>query len=248
MPPLFQHYMRRSQNIPLPPRYTPFSTTTCDTPSIYPSLPDYASPFPQVDPTLPKFGPPSLPEYTLFSTTISDAPGIYSSLPEYISLVYDYIYMWRFLQNLHLFLRICPLFHLQESIAFYQKITFFHYYMRRLPDSTPPSENIPPPLSTILFDPPSIYASLPEYTLYFYNYMRRSHNLPLHPKIYPRFHNYMRHSQYLTLPPGIYPFLPEDTPHLYNYAMPPESTPPPQNIPLPFKHLYAILPKSTPSS
>ena len=40
--PLFNNYMRLSQNIPLPPRIYPFSTTIilCDPPIIYPSLPE----------------------------------------------------------------------------------------------------------------------------------------------------------------------------------------------------------------
>ena len=39
----------------------------------------------------------------------------------------------------------------------------------------------------MLCDPPRIYPSLPEYTPFFKNYMRPSHNLPLPPRIYHHF-------------------------------------------------------------
>ena len=74
----------------------------------------------------------------------------------------------------------------------------------RLPDYTPPSQNLPPlfnkficatfpesippsqdtpPFSTTICDPPRIYPSLPEYTPVFnnYNIMRNSQNLPSLP-------------------------------------------------------------------
>ena len=55
-------YVRPSQNLPPSQNIPPFSTTTCDSPRIYPSL----------------------PEYTPFSTTIilCDPPRIYSFFPE----------------------------------------------------------------------------------------------------------------------------------------------------------------------
>ena len=56
----------------------------------------------------------------------------------------------------------------------------------RLPESTPPSQNIPP-FSTTICDPPRIYPSLPEYTTIFNNYLWSSQNLPLPPRIYPHF-------------------------------------------------------------
>ena len=85
------------------PEYTPFSTTKCDLPRIYPSLPE-SIPLstkiilcvaPRIHPHLPEYTPPfstinmTLPESTTpsqnmppFSTTISlcDAPRIYPSL------------------------------------------------------------------------------------------------------------------------------------------------------------------------
>ena len=55
----------------------------------------------------------------------------------------------------------------------------------RLPESTSPSQNIPP-FSTTICDPPRIYSSLPEYTPIFNNYkiMRPSQNLPLPSRIF----------------------------------------------------------------
>ena len=60
--PFQQMYVRPSQNLPPSQNIPPVSTTTCDSPRIYPSL----------------------PEYTPFSTTIilCDPPRIYPSLPE----------------------------------------------------------------------------------------------------------------------------------------------------------------------
>ena len=94
-------------------------------------------------------------------------------------------------------------------------------------------------------DPPRIYPSLSDYTLFFNNYMRPSQKLPLPPRIYsPPFNNYMRPSQNLPLPPWnippfstttilcdpprIYPSLPEYTPLFNNYNIMRRS----QNLPL----------------
>ena len=73
--PNFHNYMRPSQNLPLLPRIYPlFNKCMCDPRTIY-------------SPTLPCDSPriyPSLPEYTPFSTIIilCDPPRIYPSLPE----------------------------------------------------------------------------------------------------------------------------------------------------------------------
>ena len=72
-------------------------------------------------------------------------------------------------------------------------------------------QNIPPPFSITMCDPPRIHPSLPEYTpLLFnnYNIMRPSQNLPLLPRIYPPPFStnwYVRPSQNLPLPTRIYP-------------------------------------------
>ena len=133
----------------------------------------------------------------------------------------------------------------------------------RLPESTPPSQNIPP-LSTNICDPPRIYSSLPEYTppfqklnatlpestplsqnigptLLFNNYIR--------PRIYPSLPEYTPFSTTICGPPRIYPSLPEYTPFSTSTIMRPS-----QNLPLlpriypTFQQLYATLPESTPSS
>ena len=98
--PLFNNYMRPSQNI------TPFSTTICEPPRIYPPPPDYTPLFnnymrpsqnlplpPRIYPLFNKYIRPSqnlaiAPRiYTPHLwTTICDPPRIYPSLPEYSPL------------------------------------------------------------------------------------------------------------------------------------------------------------------
>ena len=48
----------------------------------------------------------------------------------------------------------------------------FQQLYATLPESTPPSQNIPPFSKMHMCDPPRIYHSLPDYTLFFNNYMR----------------------------------------------------------------------------
>ena len=74
--------MRPSQNLPLPLRICLLLITICDTPTIYPYIPEYTPPFltticdpPRIYPYLPEYTPPLL-------TTICDPPRIYLSLPE----------------------------------------------------------------------------------------------------------------------------------------------------------------------
>ena len=113
-------------------------------------------------------------------------------------------------QNLPLPPRIYPFFNnamrCSQNLPLFPKIyTLFNKCTcATLSESSPPSQNIPPFLTTIC-DPPRIYPSLPKYTPLFHNYMRPSQNLPLPPRIYPLFHKYiiMQHSQNLTLPPRI---------------------------------------------
>ena len=116
----------------------------------------------------------------------------------------------------------------------------FQQLYATLPESTPPSLNIPPFSTTIcapprIYPPPRIY--LPFQQLYpplqestppsqnipplFNSYMRPSQNLSLPPRIKPLFHNYniIRPSQNLPLPPRIYspcqPIYMCDPPRIY---------------------------------
>ena len=125
-----------------------------------------------------------------------DPPRIYPSLPEYIPLLNKYIIMRRS-HNLPRPPKIYPPF--QQLCA-------------TLPESTPPSQNIPPFSTNILLcDAPKIYPpsqNIPPFLTHLY--VRPSQNLPLPPKIYPLFQQL--------------------------YATLSESTPPSQNIP-PFQQL-----------
>ena len=88
-----------SQNLPLHPRiYPPFSTTLCDAPRIYPSLPEYTPLFNNYN-IMRLY--PCLTESTSFSKTIRfcDPPKICLSLPEYFSVLgasgrLSHSYMW----------------------------------------------------------------------------------------------------------------------------------------------------------
>ena len=172
--------MRRSQNLPLPPRLSPppFQTIyMCDSPRIYPSLPEYTPLFKNYRPMLRIYPSGLLPQYT-------------------------------------------PIFNKCILCA-------------TLPESTPPSQNIPP-FSATVCDPPKIYPSLPKYTLIFNKYiiMPPCQNLPLPSGIYPLFNQFIcatlpestppgsSHNippfefqqMYMCDPPRIYPSLPESTP------------------------------------
>ena len=97
---------------------------------------------------------------------------------------------------------------LPESTPPSQNIPHFKHLRATFPRSTPPSQNIST-FSTTIWDPPRIYPSLPEYTPSLLSYyMRPSQNLPLPPRIYPYFQQL--------------------------YATLPESTLPPKNVPPPF--------------
>ena len=113
---------------------------------------------------------------------------------------------------------------LPESTSPSQNIPPFQQIYATLPEYTPSSQNIPP-FSTIICDPPKIYPSVPEY------------------RPYPPFQQ-------------LYATLPESTPPLQKYTPPfqqlyatlPDSTPPSQNVPHFQCQLYATLPQSTPPS
>ena len=142
--PLFNNYMRPSQNLPLPPRIYPlFNKFTCA--------------------TLPESSPPPLPEYRsipLFNK--------FTFLSEYTPLFNNYL---RPSQNLPSHSEYTPLFNkcicaiLPESIPPSQNTLSFstnNLHVR-------PSQNLslPPriyPLSTPICGPPRIHPSLPEYT------------------------------------------------------------------------------------
>ena len=146
---------------------------------------------------------------------------------------------------------------LSEYTPLYNKFTCV-----TIPESTPPSQNIPP---------------------FFNTYMRTSHNLPLPPRIYLPFQYLYANVQESSLlsqniplfaktiilcdPPRIYPFFPEYTPlfnkftcatllesttpsqnitPLFNtYMQPSQNLPLPPRIYLPFQYLYANLLEST---
>ena len=177
-------YTRPSQNLPLPPRLdTPFLTTICDTPIIYPFL----------------------QEYTPFSTTICDTPIIYPFLPEYTPLFYNY--MWRY-QNLPHNPRIYPA--LPEFTPPSHNIPPLLRYAT-LPKSTPPSQNkLHPFFDNYIIDTLIIHPSLPEYTPFCIK--GGSQNIPHLSRIYPPFlqlyamlSESIPPSQNLPRPPRIYP-------------------------------------------
>ena len=104
-------------------------------------------------------------------------------------------------------------------------------YMCDLPESTRPSQNIPPFQQMYMCDPPRIYPSLPEYTPLSTNiYVRPSQNIPFPPRIYLRF-------QQLCDPPRIHPHFQQLN------ATFSKSNPPSQNTP-PFFNNYIIMRRS----
>ena len=159
---------------------------------------------------------PSIPEYTPLSKNVHVRPSQYIHPPQNIPPLFNN-YMQPS-QNLPLPLR-------NESTP-----PPFNYYNVIFPESTPPSQNIPPFQKIYMCNPPSIHPSLPEYTPPFQQlyatlpeYTPSSQNIPLSstttciilcddPRIYPSlpeytplFNNYMRPSQNLPLPLGIHP-------------------------------------------
>ena len=104
----------------------------------------------------------------------------------------------------------------------------------RLPESTPPSQNIPP-FSTTICDPPRIYSFLPEYTPF------QQLILCDPPRIYPSLPEYTSPLSTTTCdPPRTYYSLPEYIPFFNKFICGTllESTPPSQNISLFSTNLY----------
>ena len=160
-PSLFTNYMRPSQNLPLPPRiYPPFQQMyMCDPPRIYASL----------------------SVYTLFSTTMCNPSRIYPSLLEYTPPFSTTIILCDpsridpsllpgYTPPFSTTIILCDPPRVYPSLSEYTPLCNKCICVT-LPGSTPPSQNIPPPL--------------------FNNYMRPSQTLPLPPKYTPFQQMYM---------------------------------------------------------
>ena len=152
------------------PEYIPFSTILCARSSQNLPIPEYTplfNKFKFVCATFPESSP-HFKNITPFSTTICDTPRIYPSLTDYTSPPFSTNVYVRSSRNLPLPPRIYP------------PPLFNKFICATLPESIPPSQNIPP----------------------FNNYMRHSQKLPLPPRIHPFFDNYT------PPPPRIYPTSP----------------------------------------
>ena len=143
-PPLFNKciYATLPESTPPSQNILPFSTTVCDPPRIYPSV----------------------PEYTPFSTiiTLCFHPRIYPSLPEYTPLPFQPIYMYDPPRIYIPFLTTIyhgPRIYLPPPS---QNIPLFSTTICDPPRISPPSQNIRP-FSKTICDPPRICPSLPEY-------------------------------------------------------------------------------------
>ena len=206
IPPLFNNYMRPSQNIPLPPRiYSLFNKCMCD-------------------PTLPE-SPPPPPEYIPFSTTIIlCGPSRIYPFPESTPL---------FNQFMCATTTICDPPRIHPSP---QNIPLFQQLYATFPESTPPSQNIGlPSFSTNLYMRPShnlpllprIYPLFNKCMCDPHRIYPPSQNIPPFstttcdcPRIYPSLPEYTPFSTTIILcdPPRIYPSLSEST-HLFNQFM-----------------------------
>ena len=169
--------------------------------------------------------------------------------------------------------RIYPLFHYYMGHSKIlplppRKYPLFYNYYATLPESTPPSQNTPPPFLQLCATLTESSTSFQNIAL-FHKYMRHSQNVPLPPRIYPLFNIYVQPpppriyrslSEYTLLSttscevPRIYPSLPEYTPLFQNciarsqkLLIPPKIyTPPPptpESTPL---HIPPPTPESTP--
>ena len=220
----FNNYMRPSLPEAIPPTriYPPLFFNNYDIMRPSQNLPLLPRIYPLFNKctcaTLPESTPPSQ-TIPCFLTTICDPPSQKLSLPpEYTPpLFFNNYDIMRPSQNLPLSPRIYPSF--QQLHA-------------TIPESTPPSQNIPPFQQMHMCDPPRIYPSLSNYTLFFNNYMRPS------------------------LPEAIPPSQNAPPPFQQLYATLPESTPPSWDIP-PFStttilceppRIYPSLPEYTPFS
>ena len=207
----------------------------CDSPRIYPSLPEYTPLFQQLYATLPESPPPSQDTSSLFNNYNILRPSQNLPLPPRIYPPFQQLYYYATLPESTLPPRthpssttLCDAPRIYPSFPEYTPL-FNKCTCATLPESTPPSQNIPPFSTTI-------YATLAESTspshnippfpqLYYYEtlpestppsqnilpfstnlYVRPSQNLPLPPRIYPFFKNYktLRPSQNLPLTPRIF--------------------------------------------
>ena len=202
--PLFNNYMRPSQNIPFPLKiYPPFQHKyMCDPPRICPSLPPRIhSPFQQLNATFP--------ESTPLSTAIilCDAPRIYPSLPEYTPPPFQQLFIT-----------------LSESTPPSQNIPTFQqpYYYTTLPESIPPSISpriYPPPFQQLYATLTEITPPFREYPPFLDNYMppSLSEYIPPHlstticdiPRIYPSVTEYAPFSRHFCNCERVYHLLPE---------------------------------------
>ena len=163
IPPFQQIYVTLPEYTPPSQNIPPFSKIICDPPRIYPSLAEYRPyrPFQQLYATLPESTPPPPESTPLFNNYVRPSKNL-PSLPEYTPFSTSTIK--RPSQNLPIPSRIYPTF---------QQLYATH------PESTPPSQNIPPPsFSTTLrlCDPPRICPTLPEYFSVLGASGRLSHN------------------------------------------------------------------------
>ena len=178
-PPFQQLYATLQESTPPSQNISPFSTTIilCDPFRIYPSLPEYN----------PLFSNYNIMRHSQYLTLLPriypsfqhihmcDPPRIYPSFPDYTLLFNNYM---RPSQNLPIPPRIySPLFN--NFMRPSQNLPLppwiypsFQQLYATLPESTPPSQNIPPFSKMHMCDPPRMYHSLPDYTLLFNNYMR----------------------------------------------------------------------------
>ena len=170
--PLFNNYMRPSQNLPFLPRiYSPFQQI-CST------LPEFTPPCQNIPPFLtticdpPRFYP-SLLEYTPFLTTMYDLPQ--STPPSqniHVPLFNKYMRLFQNLplppsQKIPVFLTtICNTPRIYPYIPEYTPL-FYNNYMRPSQNLPLPPKLYPPPPSfeqLYICDQPRIYPSHPEYT------------------------------------------------------------------------------------
>ena len=128
----------------------------------------YVRPYP------PGITPPPPPRIYPFSTTIilCDPPRIYPSLPESTPLFDQFKCATTTIcdppeytppEYTPFSTTVCDLPKIYTSLPEYRPTLLFNKSIcATLPESTPPSKNIPP-FSTTICDPPRIYPSFPEY-------------------------------------------------------------------------------------
>ena len=142
-------YVRPSQNVTPFPEYTPpIFQQLCDPPRIYPSLQEYTHPFQQLWPSLNLFLPPRIYPYLNNYMRPSQNLPLPPSIPLRIYNLFNNC--MRYSQNLPLSPRIYPPFqhmYMYDPPRIYPslpKYTTFSITICDNPDSTHPSQNIPP--------------------------------------------------------------------------------------------------------